>query len=185
MPVQLPFSGGLNTYTKEEIDNLIEAGISTATGTSGTSSLTDSQQWGFKGRVPTTGYPLRDPLFDLPYWYVMPFIGQVFALSVRLAATTAGRTGLKQRGLVFELASANANNWSDGDSLLTKIGFYTAGGDAGKMKIEIGTEADFTGTSQDEWKSTEAILDATLQTEFTNGTLHIDAVGRTLFRYAG
>ena len=144
---------------------------------------TDSMQWVYKGGLPSTGYLLREPMYDMPWWYVTPFDCYTDAVSMRIKATTSTHGNIVQEGFAFE-ADGDVNRWDGSLSLLTKLGFYTAGGDAGKMKIEIGTESDFTGATQDVWKSTEVILDATLLAAFNAGTLRVEIAGRTIFRAA-
>lgn len=179
MPFTVPFKNEV-TYNKHEIDNKFEGAISAAIGMNGSKSKTDTLEWRYRGTLPSPGYLLRDPVYDAPWWYPVPFESMIDAVVARVLARSADKATLAQRTLFFQLASAAQNTWSPADALITKLGFYATG----EMKLEIGTEDQFTGGTHDEWKSTAALLDTTLQTEFSNGTLFVLAVGRTVFRFA-
>ncbi len=179
MPVDIPFTTE-RAYTCHEIDNKLAGTISAAIGMSGSRSKTDSFEIRYRGVLPTTGYLLRDPVYNSPWWYPAPFECLVDAIAVRILARKADKSGIVQNGLLFNLASPAQSTWEAGDSLVVKLGMYAGG----EMKIELGTEAEFVGGTNDEWKSRGVILTPDLITEFTNGTLHIDCIGRIVFRFA-
>jgi hypothetical protein len=178
MPIRIPFTGEV-TYNKHELDNKLAGAVSAAIVTSGSKSQTDSLEYRYRGTIPVPGYLLRDPFYNAPWWYPVPFECTTETIAARILARKSDKTNVRQSGLTFTLASASSNTWSAGETLLIKLGFYATG----EMKIEIGSEAQFTGGTHDVWKS-PIILDSALQTEFANGSLHIETVGRIVFRFA-
>ncbi len=134
----------------------------------------EAAQFQYGGLFPAGTVEVRDAFFDRAFIHTTMFDSHIAAIAMHVLARKSDGTNVRQFPVLFT-SSSNPHVFAAGVSLVVKLSFLTgAGATQDCLKVEVGSVADFAGSTQDVWVSSQPILDATLRTEYTNGTLYVD-----------
>lgn len=178
MPERL-FNSNSLVYTIHEVEDLMTTVATHSTLATKSKSKIDAWSINWRGSILKTedveekNY-FRDALYDRVDFYTTIMPCTVDVIVGRIMAATSTWTDVVQKEIEFARDGTTKKVWDIKKSLLCKPSFYTTGGNTGKMKLEIGTEAEFASASTETWISDQIILSATLLTEYNNETLTLD-----------
>lgn len=185
MPVKYLVTGD-QLPTMDDLEEKTRGAMSEAILSPRTKSRIDTHLLNYADAPFSAEVELRSALYNRSDPFIPAFDVVVDSVAMNVFARKLDGTNIRQFPTLFTLATASPLTWLAASVIIFKFDFYTAAGaDQGKAKLSIGTVAEFGGGTQEIWKSTQGILDATLLTSYAGADLALDLIGgRCVFRAA-